>query len=54
VQHTAAAADKEKLQALAKDSSASEPVRIIAGILAGLNHTASDEQKAALAKLAAG
>jgi hypothetical protein len=54
VQHTATADDKAKLEALSKDTAASEAQRTIAGILAGLNHTASAAQKEVLAKLAAG
>jgi hypothetical protein len=45
--------DKTKLEALSKDQTAPEPARTMATILASLNHTASDTQKAQLTKMAA-
>ena len=53
MQHSVAAADKPKVEAVAKDAKASAGVKQIATILASFLHTASDADKAALKKLAA-
>jgi len=52
MQHSVAAADKPKVEAVAKDQTASPGARSIATVLAKFLHTASDADKAELKKLA--
>ena len=53
MQHSIAAADKPKVEAVMKDAKASAGVKQIATILNTFLHMASDAEKAALKKLAA-
>jgi len=53
MQHSVAAAEKPKVEAVAKDATASEGARSIATILGHFLHTANDADKATLKKLAA-
>ena len=53
VQHKVGADDKVKLDALIKDASASESVKTLATVIAGLNHMPSEADKEKLKKLTA-
>ena len=52
VQHTVAAADKPKLEAMVKSNKASSSVKTLAGIILKLNHMPSESDKGKLKALA--
>jgi hypothetical protein len=52
VQHTAAAADKPKLEAIVKDDSAASSVKTLASIILNLKHMPSESDKEKLKALA--
>lgn len=52
LEHRLGESDKEELGAIAADESVTPELREIAGILVGINHRPSEEEKATLAKIA--